>query len=100
MAQKQNIERPQAVKDFINEHQMLFWYSPEPKSETVSDELVVETILNYGSLNNVRQLFQVIGIKNTAKIFFDSIKKSERRKNNYHELTLNYFTLLFNRYAQ
>jgi hypothetical protein len=92
--------RTQAIKDFIKEHQTLFWYSPEPKSETVSDELLVETILNYGSLNSAWQLFQIMGIKNVAKIFFDSINLSERRKNNYHELTLNYFTLLFNRYAR
>ncbi|GAB6394753.1 MAG: hypothetical protein MdMp024_1065 [Bacteroidales bacterium] len=92
--------RTQAVKDFIKEHQALFWYSPGDKSETVSDELLVETILNYGTMQNVRQLFQVMGIKSVAGIFFDSISKSERRRNNYFELTANYFTLLFNKYAR
>ena len=87
------------VKNYIEERQNLFWYSPSPKSETVSDELLIETILNYGNMDDVRNLFSIMGIKNVAKIFFDSINKSERRKNNYHELTLNYFTLLFNRYA-
>ena len=33
------------VKNFIENRQQLFWYSPSPKSETVSDELLVETIL-------------------------------------------------------
>jgi hypothetical protein len=50
-------------------------------------------------METVRQLFRVMGIKTVAKIFFDAVNQSERRKNNYHELTLNYFTLLFNRYA-
>ena len=55
--------------------------------------------LNYGSMDDVRALFNVMNISEVAKIFFNSINKSERRKNNYHELTLNYFTLLFNKYA-
>jgi len=60
---------------------------------------LVETILNYGDMNAVKELFDIMGIKNVAKIFFNDINISERRKNNYQELTLNYFSLLFNRYA-
>ena len=93
------IMRSPEVKKYIDDHQHLFWYSPAPKSETVSDELLVEMALNYGNMEEVRDLFAVIGIKEVARIFFDSIGKSERRKGNYHELTLNYFTLLFNRYV-
>jgi len=61
--------------------------------------LLVETILNYGTMDDVRELFKVMGIQNVAKLFFDAITQSERRKNNYFELTENYFTLLFNKYA-
>lgn len=92
--------RSEALKNFIRKHAVLFWYSPEDKAETVSDELLVETILNYGDMEAVRELFQVMGIKKAASIFFNTVNKSERNKNNYHELVLNYFTLLFNRYAQ
>ena len=92
-------QRSQEIKDFIREHQALFWYSPEYNCETMSDELLVETILNYGNMAAVVKLFKVMGIKNVAKIFFTFIHRSERCKNNYHELTLNYFTLFFNRYA-
>jgi hypothetical protein len=92
--------RPQAVKNFIEEHQKLFWYSPaDNKGETVSDELLVESVLNYGTMDDVLQLFDVMGIQNVATIFFNSINQSERKRNNYNELTLNYFTLLFNKYA-
>jgi len=93
------MERTPEIKKFIEDHQELFWYSPPPKSETVTDELLVETILNYGQLNDIRKLFNIVGQKNVAAIFFDEIKKSERRRNNYNELTANYFTLFFNRYA-
>ena len=91
--------RTQVVKDYIDRHQELFWYSPSPKSEKVSDDLLVETILNYGTMNDVRELFKIMGIQKVAKLFFDAISQSERRKNNYFELTENYFTLLFNKYV-
>ena len=91
--------RTQALKDYIDQRQDLFWYTPAPKNEKVSDDLLVETILNYGTMDDVRELFRVMGIKNVAQIFFQAINQSERRKNNYFELTINYFTLLFNRYA-
>jgi hypothetical protein len=91
--------RSKEIKQYIEDRKDLFWYSPSPKSETVSDELLVEIILNYGSMDDIRSLFSVMKIDNVARIFFDSINKSERRKANYHKLTINYFTLLFNRYA-
>ena len=91
--------RSPEVKKYIDARPNLFWYSPAPKSETVSDELLVEMVLNYGDMDDVRSLFAVMSIRDVAKIFFDSTGRSERRKGNYHELTLNYFTLLFNRYA-
>jgi hypothetical protein len=87
------------IKDFIRRHSLLFWYTPEDKKENISDEFLVETILNYGNLDSVRELIELMGINKISKIFFDSISKSERRKRNYHDLTLNYFTLLFKSYA-
>jgi hypothetical protein len=95
----ENEARSQELKNFIREHEALFWYSPGDKGETVSDELLVESVLNYGSMDDVKQLFQLMGMKKAARIFFDSINQSERRKNNYYELTWNYFTHFFNRYA-
>jgi len=87
------------VKAFIQEYSNLFWYTPEDKKEDISQEFIVETILNYGDMIAVKKLFKLYGIKKAAEIFFNSINISERRKANYHELTLNYFTLLFKRYA-
>ncbi|GHT09967.1 hypothetical protein AGMMS4956_00570 [Bacteroidia bacterium] len=96
MAQKQNIERPQAVKDFINEHQMLFWYSPEPKSETVSDELVVETLINYGTMNDIHRLFDTMGLQYAANIFRGM---TGRKKMNFYPELWNYFNLYFDKYV-
>ena len=78
---------------------IFFWYTQESKLHTISNSFLVETVLNYGDMNTVKNLFEIMGIRNVAKVFFDDIKKSERRKNNYQELILNYFILLFNRYV-
>jgi hypothetical protein len=91
--ENQNGKQCLEVKKFIEDRQHLFWYSSAPKSETATD------ILNYVNMNNLKVLFAVMDIKNIAKIFFDSINKSERRKGNYFEFILNYFTLYFKRYA-
>ena len=87
------------VKAFIRQHSNLFWYIPEDKKEDISSDVLVEFILNYGDMKAVKELFSIFGIRNVADVFFNSINLSERRKGNYNELTLNYFTLLFNRDA-
>jgi hypothetical protein len=88
--------RTKAVKDYICKHQALFWYSPGEKSDTVSDELLVETIINYGTLEDIRELFRVMGLENVAAIF----RQMTGRKalNIYPELR-NYFELYFNKYV-
>ena len=87
------------IKEFISRHGNLLWYTPEDKKEEISHEFLVETILNYGDLESVIQLFHLLGIKKVAEIFYNSINLSERRKGNYHEITINYFSHLFKKYA-
>jgi hypothetical protein len=88
--------RTKAVKDYIRKHQALFWYSPGEKSDTVSDDLPVETIINYGTLEDIRELFRVMGLENAAAIF----RQMTGRKalNIYPELR-NYVELYFNKYV-
>jgi hypothetical protein len=87
------------IKAFIRKHSSLFWYIQEDKKEDISLDVLVEFILNYGDLNAVKEMLSIMGTKSVAETFFNSINLSERRKGNYHELTLNYFTILFSRYA-
>jgi len=87
------------IKAFIRENSHLFWYTPEDKKEEINHEFLVETILNYGDIKAVKKMLDLLGIKNVAKIFFNSINLSDRRKGNFHELTVNYFTLFFKRHA-
>jgi len=87
------------IKAFIREHSALFWYTPEDKKEEISEEFLVEMILNYGDLEAVLKLIELMGIKKVADIFFSSVNLSQRRKGNYFDTTLNFFTLFFQRYA-
>lgn len=88
--------RSEALKNFICKHAVLFWYSPEDKAETVSDELLVETILNYGDMEAVRELFKVMGTLQAATIFRGM---TGRKQLNYFPEIWNFFNLYFNRYA-
>jgi hypothetical protein len=87
------------IKDFIHQQKSLFWFIPEDKKEDVSIEVLVETILNYGDINAIRQLFYLLGVDEVAKHFYSLLNKSERKKANLHELTIHFFTLFFNKYA-
>jgi len=88
--------RTNTLKDFIRENGYLFWYTPEDKGEIVTDELLVETMLNYGSLEQIQTLFDLVGIKNVAKIFKNM---TGRKKLNYFPQVWNYFNLYFDKYA-
>lgn len=88
------------LKAFIRKHSSLFWYIPEEKKEDISNDVLVEFILNYGDLEAVKELVSIMGIDTIARTFFDSINLSDRRKGNYNELTLNFFSILFSKYAQ
>ena len=83
-------------KDLILKHSALFWYTPEGKKADISDSLLVETFLNYGTLDDFRELVDTLGLSRVAEIF-RSVKG--RQKGNYDPATFNFFTLVFNRYA-
>ena len=88
--------RSSEVKKYIEDHSHLFWYTPAPKGETVTDELLVETMLNYGSLDDIRDLFKVVGLKKVATIFFGM---TGRKEQNFFPEIYNYFSLYFKKYA-
>jgi len=46
----------------------LFCYIPEDKKEEISEDILVEFILNYGTLDDVKELFGLMGIKLVAEI--------------------------------
>ena len=82
--------------EYIKQHASLFWYTPEAKKEEISDSLLVETILNYGTMEDVKALFDLMGMEKVADVFFSA---KGRQKLNYFPQIYNFFTLVFNRYV-
>ena len=93
-----NIERMNSpeVKQFIREHSNLFLYTPEDKKEEISNEFLVETIFNYGDMNDIRKLMEIIGIDRLSEIFSGL---QGRKKLNYYPEIYNYFSILIKKYA-
>ena len=85
------------IQIFILKNKHLFWSVPAEKKIDISDALLVETILNYGSLEDVRELLSLLGITKTAAVFFHTTKQKTRH--NYFPPVENFFRLYFNRHA-
>jgi len=73
------IMKSKELSDYIQQHQALFWYTPPEKLDTITLSFLTETVLNWGSLDDVRELFAVAGLSNVA--------------------VENYFSLYFDKYA-
>ncbi len=84
--------KKQAMKKFILEHQTLFWYTPAKERENISDELLLETILNYAELTTITECFQIMGLPKAKKVFSEI---TGRKKGNLypeiHHLFSEYF---------
>ena len=79
----------------IVKHSDLFWYTPEEKKKDISDSLLVETILNYGTLDDYRDLIKVLGGKRVANVFFSA---TGRQKLNYYPEIYHFFSLVLAKY--
>jgi hypothetical protein len=89
--------RSPELKEFILKHSDLFWYTPQDKKVEISDEYLVENILNYGSLSDFKNLERLVGINQLSNIF---MSLDGRRKMNIYPEVYNYFYHYFNKYAQ
>ena len=80
------------IKQFIRENEVLFWGVKPEEKENISLNVLVETILNYGNEKRVKSLFDLIGVKTVAEIFFRQISG---KRPNYHQRTKHFFRLYF-----
>ena len=86
------------LSDYIQQHKALFWYTPDDQLAGISLSFLTETVLNYGTLEDVRELFAAAGVNKVAKAFRNATQKSVR--DNYFPEVKNYFTLYFDRYVR
>ena len=83
-------------EEFIDKHSALFWYTPEDRKCAISDELLVETILNEGTLDDFRELKDVLTPKRVAQVFFGA---TPRQIGNYYPEIRHFFSLVLKEYA-
>jgi len=85
------------IKQFIRQNEVLFWGVKPEEKVNISLNILVETILNYGNEKSVKRLFDLVGVKTVAEIFFRQISGN---RSNYHQRTKHFFRLYFKRHAQ
>ncbi len=86
--QKENIQQ------FINKRKHLIWWVQD--TDNLSDEIIIETVFNYGDWDDVQELIEIIGIKNVSEIFE---KQLQQKRVNYSNRTKKYFTHYFKEHA-
>lgn len=83
-------------QQYIEAHKQQFWYTPESEKQNISDSLLIETMLNYGTLDDIRELLVVLSPRRVAEVFFSA---SERQIKNYYPEVRHFFTLVLRKYA-
>jgi hypothetical protein len=84
-----------SLEEFARERRPLFWDVKDPAK--LSPAAILERILNYGDMPDVRELFAIIGIKAAARIF---ARKIRGKRCNYRPEVKNYFKMYFRKYAK
>ena len=82
------------LQNFIKKRKYLVWYTNN--FDGLSPEAIVEATLNYGNWDDVLKLIQILGIKETARIFK---AQARRQRSNYRPEIKHYFTLYFQAHA-
>lgn len=80
-----------SVNAIIKNKPYLAWYIKDP--EKLSEESVLEHVLNYGNWEDVQQFIKIKGKKNTAELFN---KTMLHKRSNYSPAIKSYFYRYFN----
>jgi hypothetical protein len=86
------------IEKYIEERKDLFWSIHDSQKKDLSHSAVVETILNYGTLEDVKELIKLLGLGNTAQIFYQATENRQRK--NYIPQVENFFKLYFDRHVR
>lgn len=72
----------------------LVWYVKS--YDTLEERSIVEHVLNYGDWQDFKDMLQIMGVGNAARVFR---QWAFAKRSNYHKRTAEYFNLYFNKYA-
>ena len=92
---KNKMTRNMKVNDIIKKKPYLIWSTKD--YDSLSEESVVEAVLNYGDWDDVQTLIKILGMQKTAEIFR---KQTSQKRNNYYAQVKNYFRLYFEKYTR
>ncbi len=84
------------IKNLFPAIRHLFWWVPDSEIASLSDDAIVESILNNGNETMVKQLLDYYGIDYVAEIFNRQISA---KRNNYRPRTIHFFRKYFQRHA-
>lgn len=82
------------INNFAKKRPYLFWHISD--FDSLSEEAIVEAVLNYGNWQDTEELARILGIQRLASIFR---KKASAKRCNFRPEIKNYFELYFNKYA-
>jgi hypothetical protein len=86
------------LRALIRKNASLFWYTKDDQKEDLELPIVVDFFLNYAQLEDVHELFRIVGIDEVARVFREQIAVWKERSN-YIPVIQNYFSIYFDRYA-
>ena len=78
---------------FIQHHKQLFWYFDPKQLNEMSDDVLLEFVLNYGDLHAVKELLNLFGIAYAGQLFAGHTQAGKRH--NYLPQVANYFNHYF-----
>ncbi len=90
------IKDEERLLNFIRDRKPLFWDVGFGDLKSLSEEAVLERVLNYGSFDDCKELLGILGLEEAARIFQ---KESQMSRSNYLPAIKNYFTLYFEKYV-
>lgn len=82
------------VHEFIKQRKYLVWSTQH--YDDLSEEAIVEAVLNYGNWNDVQEMIGILGIEKVATIFRTF---AFQERTNYRDDIRYYFDLYFKKYA-
>lgn len=92
------MENSLKLKPLLPKNAHLFWYSKDSEKENLPLPMVLGFFINNADKEDLKALFDFVGINNAAAVFFEQTKIWGNRSNYFPELQ-NYFTQYFTRYA-
>jgi len=80
------------MQAFIQKNAHLFWWIRKEAKPRISLNLLVRSVIHYGELSDIRELFKIVGMERVAMLFKE---QNSRPRNPYPKRTAHYFDLYF-----